>query len=109
MKLATSKQIKQIDRLSTSKYGIPSQTRMEIAGIKSYEIIQNEYSLKKTLVIVGTGNNGGDGLVLARYLKLNNHNCSVVIVKTSKTPSEDFKNNLLIIRKLKIEIIKEFQ
>ena len=109
MKLATSKQIKQIDRLSTSKYGIPSQTRMEIAGIKSYEIIQNEYSLKKTLVIVGTGNNGGDGLVLARYLKLNNHNCSVVIVRTSKTPSEDFKNNLLIIRKLKIEIIKEWK
>ena len=40
MKLATSDEIKRIDSLSTEKYGIASQVRMEIAGIKTYEIIK---------------------------------------------------------------------
>ncbi len=109
MKLATSNQIKRIDKLSTSKYNIPSQIRMEIAGIKSYEIVKREYAPRNTLIVIGTGNNGGDGLVLARYLKLNGYKCSILITKTSKIQSGDFKSNLLMIKKLKIQTIKDLK
>ncbi len=109
MKLATSNQIKRIDKLSTSKYHIPSQIRMEIAGIKSYEIVKREYAPRNTLIVIGTGNNGGDGLVLARYLKLNGYKCSILITKTSKIQSGDFKSNLLMIKKLKIQTIKDLK
>ena len=40
MKLATSSQIKEIDKLSTNKYGIPSLIRMEVAGLNSFDIIK---------------------------------------------------------------------
>ena len=43
MKLASANQIKEIDFLSTSRYQIPSKIRMEIAGLKSFEIIKKEY------------------------------------------------------------------
>ena len=105
MKLATSEQIKEIDRLATSKYKIPSLLRMELAGLKSYEIIMKEYSPKNTLIVAGTGNNGGDGLVVSRYLFLNKYRCSIIIVGTSKIRSEDFKKNLSILKKLGIKPI----
>lgn len=109
MKLATSDEIKRIDSLSTEKYGISSQVRMEIAGIKTYEIIKNKYQPKKTLLILGTGNNGGDGLVVARYLSINKYECDIVIVTTSKKQSSDFKKNFSIVKKLKIPIKKDFK
>ena len=89
MKLASSDQIKEIDTLSTRKYGIPSLIRMEAAGLKSYEIIKEEYGPRNALIVVGTGNNGGDGLVIARYLLLDNYKCTICIIKTSKIKSKD--------------------
>lgn len=109
MKLATSEQIKEIDRLATSKYKIPSLLRMELAGLKSYEIIMKEYSPKNTLIVAGTGNNGGDGLVVSRYLFLNKYRCSIIIVGTSKIRSEDFKKNLSILKKLGIKILTNWK
>ena len=109
MKLANSKQIKEIDRLSSHKYGISSQIRMEVAGLRSYEIINQEYAPKNTLLIIGTGNNGGDGSVIARYLKLNNHKCSIFIVNTSKIKSKDFIDNLSIAKKLGVEVVKNWK
>lgn len=109
MKLADSKQIKEIDRLSSRKFGISSQIRMEVAGLKSYEIINREYAPKNTLLIIGTGNNGGDGLVVARYLKLNKHKCSIFIVNTSKIKSKDFLDNFSIANRLGIEIVKNWK
>ena len=109
MKLADSKQIKEIDRLSSRKFGISSQIRMEVAGLKSYEKINREYAPKNTLLIIGTGNNGGDGLVVARYLKLNKHKCSIFIVNTSKIKSKDFLDNFSIANRLGIEIVKNWK
>lgn len=109
MKLATSSQIKEIDKLSTNKYGIPSLIRMEVAGLKSFDIIKKEYNPKKSLIVVGTGNNGGDGLVIARYLLLNNYECSIYIVKTSKIRSKDFVTNLSIIKKLGVKITNDWK
>ena len=103
MKLANTKDIKKIDSLVESKYGISENVRVELAGFKSYEIIKNRYSPKRPLIVVGTGNNGADGLVAARFLALNGSDCIVVIVKTSKTPTKQFASNLRIIKKLKIQ------
>ena len=99
MKLANTKDIKKIDSLVESRYGISENVRVELAGFKSYEIIKNRYSTKKPLIVVGTGNNGADGLVAARFLALNGSDCRVVIIKTSKTPTKQFASNLKIIKK----------
>ena len=107
MKLASVNQIKEIDLLSTSKYKIPSKTRMEIAGFKCFEIIKKEYESKNALIVVGTGNNGGDGLVVAKYLRIYGFKCEILIINNSKKRSPDYLENLDIVKKLKIKTLKD--
>lgn len=60
--------------------GITPSTLMENAGRGSYEEIKKRYGLdnKNIIVFCGTGNNGGDGLVIAR--QLSSHTCIDVVL-----------------------------
>jgi NAD(P)H-hydrate epimerase len=71
MKILTPEQIREVDRLTTEKYGIPSLILMENAGMRVTEVLQDRYENLEELTIAilcGKGNNGGDGLVVARQL-----------------------------------------
>src|SRR4051812_19625902 len=71
MKILTPEQIREVDRLSTEQYGIPSIILMENAGMRVVEALENEFDNLGELTIAilcGKGNNGGDGLVIARQL-----------------------------------------
>ena len=56
------------DRYAAS-HGVPLLTLMENAGRAVADEAVKRWSPRKTLVLCGPGNNGGDGLVAARYLK----------------------------------------
>jgi hydroxyethylthiazole kinase-like uncharacterized protein yjeF len=71
MKILTAKQMGEVDRLSTERYHIPSLLLMENAGRSVIDELEREcanLSHKKVLVVCGIGNNGGDGLVVARHM-----------------------------------------
>lgn len=69
MKLVTARQIQEIDSIAIQKFKIPSLTLMENAGCKVADIIREKNRPgDSVLIVVGKGNNGGDGLVAARYL-----------------------------------------
>ncbi|MCI0366322.1 MAG: NAD(P)H-hydrate epimerase, partial [Phycisphaerales bacterium] len=69
MKIVTAAEMREIDRLTTEKYGIPSLTLMENAGSAVAEFVLQEYPEAQRIgVICGKGNNGGDGFVAARKL-----------------------------------------
>jgi len=69
MKIVTAAEMREIDRITTEKHGVPSLTLMENAGSAVAEFVLEQYpEAKRTGVICGKGNNGGDGLVAARKL-----------------------------------------
>ncbi|PYV56526.1 MAG: bifunctional ADP-dependent NAD(P)H-hydrate dehydratase/NAD(P)H-hydrate epimerase, partial [Acidobacteria bacterium] len=69
MKIVTSAEIREIDRVTTEKFGVPSLTLMENAGSAVAEFALSVYPSARSFgVICGKGNNGGDGFVVARKL-----------------------------------------
>ena len=69
MKIVTSAEMREIDRVTSEQYGVPSLTLMENAGSVVAEFALSSYPSAKTFgVICGKGNNGGDGFVVARKL-----------------------------------------
>jgi len=70
MKIVTASEMREIDRITTEKYGVPSLTLMENAGAAVAEFVLGRYPQANRIGIVcGKGNNGGDGFVAARKLR----------------------------------------
>ena len=75
MKALTAAEMREVDRLTTERYGISQAQLMEKAGKSVAEFILQKISLRfqaparKVVVLCGKGNNGGDGFVLARQLR----------------------------------------
>ncbi len=72
MKVLTAEQMREADRLTTDRYGIPSLQLMENAGaaVSAYLLTQYpDLAARRVAVLCGKGNNGGDGFVVARLLR----------------------------------------
>jgi NAD(P)H-hydrate epimerase len=71
-KILTAEEMREVDRLTTEKYGIPSIILMENAAHAAARIITEKLggsvAGKSFLILCGKGNNGGDGAALARIL-----------------------------------------
>jgi NAD(P)H-hydrate epimerase len=69
MKIVTAAEMREIDRITTERFGVPSLTLMENAGTAVAEFVISQYpSAERIGLICGKGNNGGDGFVAARKL-----------------------------------------
>lgn len=65
----TREQVRRIDKLAMEEYGLHGIVLMENAGRNAAQIIDAEYGPDgRAFVVCGTGNNGGDGFVIARHL-----------------------------------------
>ena len=72
MKILTAAQMQNIDRLTSERCGVPSLTLMENAGRGVVEFLEEHYSpleSQKITLLCGRGNNGGDGMAVARLLR----------------------------------------
>jgi NAD(P)H-hydrate epimerase len=71
MRAVTAEQMAEIDRRAQDEFGIPQARLMENAGRAAFDLLVRHYSTARGTrfaVVCGKGNNGGDGLVLARHL-----------------------------------------
>lgn len=107
MKVLTSKQMKEIDRTAIEEIGIIGPILMENAGLQIFRSIIMRFSeiLKESVVIIaGKGNNGGDGLVVARHLFNQGCNPHVLLLANKKELRGDAGLNLRIAEKTGIRI-----
>ncbi len=84
-RIITIKQAEELDK----KSGIPFIELTENAGRAVFEEIKSKYKKCKVAVLCGVGNNGGDGYVIARYLKRANYD--VVVFLNDLPKSKDAK------------------
>jgi len=69
MKVTTAEEMRQIDRVTSERHGMPSLTLMENAGTHVSDYVLLRYPrAQRICVVCGKGNNGGDGFVAARTL-----------------------------------------
>jgi NAD(P)H-hydrate epimerase len=81
MKIVTAAEMREIDRATSQRFGVPSLSLMENAGSAVAEFVVARYpSAERVGVICGKGNNGGDGFVAARKLKAAGKEVRVVLL-----------------------------
>ncbi len=84
MKLATVQQMRGMDRSAIEKLGIAEEILMENAAHASAALLQREIGIrgKQFVIFCGVGNNGGDGLAVARLI-LSMGGCARVFLTAS--------------------------
>ncbi|WP_299381363.1 NAD(P)H-hydrate dehydratase [uncultured Lacinutrix sp.] len=95
MKIFSKEQIYEGDKLTQEKQKISSTDLMERAGMQIFNWIHTRMQGAQVPIHVfcGIGNNGGDGLVVARHLITHGYNVNTYIVNCSDKRSKDFLIN----------------
>lgn len=94
IKILSAENQQELDAFTIRNEPISSLNLMERAALKCFEWLQSKYNINKSFsIFCGPGNNGGDGLVLARHLHESNFKVDCYIVAFSNSFSEDFKVN----------------
>lgn len=101
--MITCDEMKKADAYAINSIKVPSIVLMENAaiGFVNALIFENYNNIG---IICGVGNNGGDGLAIARQLVIKNKNVSVYIVGNIEKSTIDFSINLEILKNLSIPI-----
>ncbi len=96
MKIFNAKQVYEADKFTIEKEQITSEALMERAALKVFTWLHDRLqgAPVKIHLFCGIGNNGGDGLVIARHLKEHGYTIEVNVVTYSEKRSKDFLINL---------------
>jgi NAD(P)H-hydrate epimerase len=104
MKILTAEQIRRWDAYTIQYEPVSSIGLMERAASKCMEwLVQNGYTKKDFRIYCGKGNNGGDGLAIARMLFRLQCRVSVYILEFGRKGSDDFQENLMRLHEVKEE------
>jgi ADP-dependent NAD(P)H-hydrate dehydratase / NAD(P)H-hydrate epimerase len=100
--ISTGAQCRKTDRLTIEKFGIDGFTLMETAGVQAAGFINKIEGHSRTgFYFCGKGNNGGDALVIARYLLIQySHTCYLYFPAGTDDLSSDSQKNLDLLLKL---------
>jgi NAD(P)H-hydrate epimerase len=103
-KVLSVEEMRQVDRLTTEKYGIPSILLMENAAQAAARVIAEKFDGSveglSVLVLCGRGNNGGDGAALARILWTWGADVEICLLGKVEDTEGDARINFEAVRKI---------
>ncbi|MFN2439179.1 MAG: NAD(P)H-hydrate dehydratase [Chitinophagaceae bacterium] len=104
MKIFSAGQIRKWDQRTMQHEPISSIALMERAAGKCVQWLFNNFANKNFKIFCGKGNNGGDGLAIARLLSNRNLHVEVYILESGKPGTDDFQTNLQRLLEISISI-----
>src|SRR5262245_12367753 len=105
MKVLTSRGMRALDRRAIDEIGIPGPVLMENAAIGVVDALLEHFpDAQSVAIFCGPGNNGGDGLAVARHLLVRGCQPSAWLVTGGKTLSSDAELQLRVCRALGMEV-----
>ena len=106
MKIASVEEMRSMDRHCVEKLGIAEEILMENAALASVGLAQKEISIagKKFVIFCGTGNNGGDGLAVARLIHSGGGKAKVFLLGDKTKFKGAARTNMAILEKLPVEV-----
>jgi hydroxyethylthiazole kinase-like uncharacterized protein yjeF len=94
-------QIRDVDRTAIDVYGMHSLVLMENAALGCVNWLQRKFPTpQSTTILCGSGNNGGDGLAIARHLTNAGWPCTVIQLGPLEKLSADARSNYEILTRL---------
>jgi NAD(P)H-hydrate epimerase len=108
MKVSSVAQMRQMDRAAIEEDGIPELLLMENAGLAATQVIAKQYALggRRWLILCGVGNNGGDGLVVARQLHSRGAEVQVILLGDPARFGDAAAANLAMVKALKLPMLQ---
>jgi NAD(P)H-hydrate epimerase len=113
-RLVTADEMRAVDAHAIRKLGIPGMVLMENAARSACEVIEDYFGSEDcaccgisdlpVLVVCGSGNNGGDGLAIARLLANRDADVTVLLLGRAQDLKGDAKTNCNILRHSDVEI-----
>src|SRR5687767_8762146 len=95
MQIFATEQIRAWDEYTIANEPIQSIDLMERAAASCFDwLLQHGYKGMRFSIFCGKGNNGGDGLAIARMLSQTGHHVSVHILEFGHKGTDDFQMNL---------------
>jgi hydroxyethylthiazole kinase-like uncharacterized protein yjeF len=109
MRVLNARQMRDVDQRTIDEIGIPSIVLMENAGrqvVAAMESLVDDLASREVAVLCGTGNNGGDGFVVARTLQQRGIGTTVYVVGGLADIRGDARINLDVIGRLGVSIVE---
>lgn len=108
MKISSVSEMRRMDKAAIETYGIADGILMENAGLAAYSALSARMVIEnhRFLVICGGGNNGGDGLMIARKIHSNHGKVKVVLLSDPQKYSGAAETNYRTLSHLPVEMAK---
>ncbi|MFP9100800.1 NAD(P)H-hydrate dehydratase [Flavobacterium sp. RHBU_24] len=109
MKIFETINIREADKITIENQQISYYQLMERAATEAFLWIKKHYADKETTfhVFCGRGNNGGDGLVIARLLHQDNYPVKINIIEEAGNPTPEYETALQLLKESGLENNKD--
>src|SRR5512141_1732351 len=107
MKILTSREMRDIDRTAIEEIGVPGVVLMENAGLRIVQALKFRFPAiadERIVIAAGKGNNGGDGLVVARHLFDSGARPEVLLLAAKDDVKGDAAVNLAVALRMGIPV-----